>query len=131
MLDISPTEKHLVVIAISGVEVGLYRRSPTTKERLDYQVATIQTKKNKFGFDNAARLKFGLALVTGIRDGDLGFEGQPLSSDPQSPHFRADWKAILRDHRADLLMGVAMDAFEAARIDQSAGDEDEPPFSTS
>ena len=131
MLDLTPTEKHLVVIVIHGTEVGLYRRTPTTKERLDYQAATIQSKKNRLAIDHGARLKYGVALVTGIRDGDLGFEGKPLSADPASPNYRSDWKEILRDHRADLLMGVAMDAFETSMLKPEDEDEAEPPFATS
>ncbi len=131
MLDLTPTERHLVIIVVHGTEVGLYRRTPTTKERIDYQAATIQSKKNRLAIDHAARLKYGLALLTGIREGDLGFEGKALSSDPKSPHYRQDWKDILRDHRADLVMGVALDAFETSVLKLDEGDDEaEPPFSS-
>ena len=115
---------------ISGCQLALYYRMPTTSERQGYLNAAIKRIKNKVSMHLAeARMKYGMAILTGIRDGDFerieNGRAVPLSSDPASPHYHEGWKREIEQGCGDLVMVLAGLVFDGgAEIAQS--DEEEP-----
>ncbi len=119
MRDLASSDKNLLVIQDprSGTELGLYYRMPTTQEEIGYRAEQITRDKKKVRVDVfGVRVKYADKIITGIRDGDFGFNGQPISSDPVSPDYRADWKALLKATAPDILSALATHIFEGARV---------------
>jgi len=103
---------------ISNSELIIYYRDPTTKERQDYQNMAVQRKRNKVVFRQVeAKVKYGLAVITGFRDGDFvrNVDGQdrPMASEPASDNYHEQWKEELERFAADIVMIVASHVFDA------------------
>lgn len=102
----------------SGTDIMLYYRNPSTQEEVRYQSKLFKRQGRKLminAYDT--RLEMGLKILTGFREGDFGVKGEPISSDPQSPHYRENWKELLKTHAADIVTAFAFQVFEGARPD--------------
>jgi hypothetical protein len=54
-------------------------------------------------------------ILTGIKDGDFEKgKNQPLSSDPNSPHYDPEWKSILQKHAPDIIEMLAVTVFDTS-----------------
>ncbi len=136
MRDLKKTDRNVLKIqdAISGSEIELYYRMPTTQEMVQYQSKLIK-KQGKKVLMNAfeTRLEMGLKILTGFRDGDFGIDGSPISSEPSSSNYREDWKDLLKETAADIVTTLAFNVFEGVRIDTGVEfdfeeAEDAPPL---
>lgn len=131
----SSSNKAIIRDGISNSEIELSYRTPTTSELQRFYTNSI-TRKGGKSTPNAvaARVAFALDIATGIRDGDFGIEGKPISSDPQSPDYYSDWKKVLAEKAPDILDAFVFATFEAARFQspaEIAKDETELPLATS
>jgi len=136
MRELKRSDNNSIAIndARSGTEIELYYRNPTSREEALYQARLVKRKGGKVivrSFDT--RLDFGLKILTGFRDGDFCVDGQPISSTPDSPHYREDWKSIVAEGASDIVRTMAFTVFEGVRV-QSADEieieetvEEEPP----
>jgi len=117
-MPISMDERNVAKISYGGEDVEIYYRNPTSAELAAFRATQVRRKKNKL-INNifAARMEGGRKVMTGIRDGDFEFEGGLISSDPHSPDFRQDWKALLVKHLPVVVEGVGRAAFEAGLDD--------------
>lgn len=113
---------------LSGSQLEIYYRLPTTQERTNYTNMSVTRKNGKVKFQHSeARMKFGAEIITGFRDGDFevavndGFK--PISSDPNSPNYQPDWKARIKDVAPDIIELLALRVFEAS---VAVGEPDEP-----
>ena len=111
---------------ISNSKLEVQYRSPTTEERAAFSNQSIQRKRNKLTFRSAqARQKYGLMILTGIREGDFvikkGGKNVPLASDPKSPNYNEKWKEIMMKHASDIIEVLAAFVFEGSA---EADDED-------
>lgn len=128
MRDLKKSDRNRVVLndSASGTEIGLFYSTPTAAQMCAYRQAAIKRKGGKVVVDNfAPALKFGLEIITGFDEGAFGFDGQPISSDPESPHFRDDWKGLLKETAADIVTMVAHCVFDGVR---AGGVEDDVEF---
>jgi len=104
---------------ISDSDVTLFYRMPSTKERQEYQNATIRRHGNKVEFNHAAaRLKSGLAVLTGFKVGSFErlVDGKYVAftwADGQ-PDFYPEWKEWIRKNASDLVMLMAARVFDAS-----------------
>ncbi len=139
MRDLKPSDNNQLTIhdAISGDDVVLTYRTPTTSERVAYQRAQVKKQGKKVILRaGEARQEFGLKILTGVRDGDFGYDGQPISSDPKSPNYRPDWKQLVGETAGDLVEVLALTVFEGARsaaapdLDFEEGGEEAAPLPT-
>lgn len=118
---------------LSGQEVALYYRLPTTEERVAFASESVRRKGKKVEFRGAAvRVKYGLAILSGLRKGDFVRKQAdgvlvPVSSDPGDEHYAADWKQLVAKHAPHLVDLLAVQVFEAAASVKGAeaGDEAE------
>lgn len=116
---------------ISGQEIALQYRLPTTQERVGYASESVQRKGKKVEFRGpAVRQKYGLAILTGIRKGDFAKrlpDGglKPVSSDPGDPDHDPQWKALVGRHASHLVDLLATRVFEAAASVMAAEDASE------
>jgi len=111
---------------ISGSEIVLYYRMPTTEESIRYTNQMQQRRKNKLVLRlGEVRQKFGAAILTGFRDGDFeikaGDQYAPIASDPTSRYFDPHWKEHVMQRAADIIEALAIHVFEASV--EAAGDE--------
>lgn len=119
MRDLTPSDRNEITIndTRSGTEIKLFYRNPKTQEEVGYQAALFVRKGGKLKINAfETRLKYGLQILTGIREGDFGINGQPISSDLGSKNYREDWKALIKDQAPDIVTAFAFAIFEGARI---------------
>ena len=114
---------------ISGSELEVYYRPPTTEERAAFSNESIQRTRNKLLFRTAqARQKFGLKILSGIREGDFivkkGGKDVPIASDAKSANYEANWKELMMKYAADIVELLAAHVFEASA---EALNEDDGP----
>ncbi|MCK4788219.1 MAG: hypothetical protein KAV87_31035, partial [Desulfobacteraceae bacterium] len=90
---------------------------------------SIQRKRNKILFRTAqARHKFGLAIFSGVREGDFiikrGGKKIPIASDPKSPNHDPNWKDLMMRHASDIIELLAAHVFENPAETLEESDED-------
>lgn len=118
MRDLKKSDKNIMRIkdTISNSEIELYYRTPLASEIAQYHSMLVKRKGGKIIMNPIqTRLEMGLKILTGFREGDFGYDGKPISSDPQSPYYREDWKELLRDTAADIIIAFAFNIFEGVQ----------------
>jgi hypothetical protein len=114
------TSKHNVQNisdTIGGGIVQLHYRLPTTEERFGFAKACLVQDGDDVKYDSLpARLEYGLKVLTGFRHGDLQADDKLFSSDPEHEDYREDWKKLLEETSADLIMALAMGVFEGTHL---------------
>ena len=109
---------------VTGEEVTLFYRTPTTKERLVYDASSFEKKGGKIiSLVHQTRQKFGLKILTGFKKGCLACDGKLISSDPQDPDYYAEWKNEFQNTCGDLIKFMAVVVFEGVQL---AGGSEEP-----
>lgn len=121
---------------LSGSEIVLYYRMPTTEERVKYTNALVRREGNRLvSRQGEARHKYGALILAGIRDGDfdrkVGDRYLPLSSTPGSENYDPEWKAQVKKHAPDLIDFLAVHVFEqsaeqAQKEDLAPGEGEDP-----
>lgn len=112
------TERTYEATVIDGDEKHVfYYRRPSNPEIGSYQSSLFVRKGNKI-IPKAAetRTKFGARILTGFKKGTLGANGKLISSDPNDPDFRADWKEMLVEFVPDIVAAVGRYAFEGTTV---------------
>jgi hypothetical protein len=105
----------------------IYHESATAEERIAYR--SSQWKRDGSKIESRlteARQEWGEKKITGFKEGDFKFktsslegegkgEGElrTISSDPESPNYDPNWKALLRKYAPDVLEAVAEHIFES------------------
>jgi hypothetical protein len=115
MRELKSSDKNVLNLndAMGGGQVALYYRTPTTAERVAFQKNQIERKGNQIISRTVeARLASGLAILTGIRTGDFSYDGVPLSSTPGEEGYRPDWKKLVEQTAADLVLILGQTIFE-------------------
>lgn len=102
---------------LSGSEIVLLYRMPTTKERIDYtNESFVRERKKMVNRSVETRFKFGLKILEGFREGDFErkIDGQwkPIASDQASDHFYPEWKEHIRKYASDLIEHLAIRVFD-------------------
>lgn len=113
---------------LSGSDITLYYRMPTTSERQRYQNQSLQRRRNRVEFNQAqARLEAGLAIITGFREGDfervVGQGYQAFSWREGADNYFPEWKNWLAEHAGDLLMLLAAQVFDVSAHISEGEDE--------
>jgi len=103
---------------LSGTDIKLFYRMPTTKERIGYQNDSVRRENGRVQTRTVeTRIKYGHKILTGIREGDFEVlkDGKyvPLSSDPASEFLDPAWKEHVKTHAADMLELLAARVFDA------------------
>ncbi len=126
MFDLSCEKNRFPVAAKNhkgeDVTIDFFYRRPTTEEIIAYNSRLFQKRNGKV-VNNVVptRIEMGLKILTGVQDGVFTLNGKPISSDPASPDFYADWKNILKGALSGTIANFAFRVFEAvseAQIDQ-------------
>ena len=107
MFDLKANDNNLMIIKdqCSSTAIGLKYKTPTTEERIEFKSAMIDlvVKKKDIKEIVKAKLRFAKELVTGVRDGDLGYDDKPISTEPNNANYRADWYELLAEHGSHIL----------------------------
>lgn len=119
---------------LSGTQLKLFYRAPTTEEHARYTNGMTKRNRNKLvNCTGQNRQKHGREILEGFREGDFGEKkGKKtvmISSDPNSKDYNPDWKNWFCKHNADLVEILAIHVFEnPADVDDDIemdGDQDE------
>lgn len=119
MRDLKKSDRNKVVLAdsVSGDELVIFYMTPTAPQVKAYRQQSIKRKGDKMVMDTfTPGLRIGLEIITGIGEGCFGYDGEPISSDPASPHFRKDWKELLKETACEVVLYVAQVAFDGVKI---------------
>lgn len=101
---------------VSGSEVTLYYRRPTSEERVAYQLSAFRLEGGQRRFClGETRLKFGLEILTGFKAGDF-LVAAAGGEEPLDPERHPDWQEQLREHAPDLVSYLAQQIFEGLRL---------------
>lgn len=116
---------------ISGSEIVLYYRMPTTAEAVRYENELIQRRGRKtISRVGETRQKYGPMILEGFREGDFErkVEGRyvPIASDKESPHFDPEWKAHVCKYASDLVGLLARHVFESSAEVEEEEEDEEP-----
>jgi len=115
---------------LSNSEIVLKYRMPTTPERVGYTNESYQRKGRKMiSRPVETRLKYGLKILEGIREGDFEIKGPDgtwivISSDLESDHYFADWKAHVEKYASDIVELLAIRVFDVP-VQAAPEEEDE------
>jgi hypothetical protein len=115
---------------LSGTEIVLLYRMPSTKERVAYTNKAYQRKGNKMINRSAeTRMKYGLEILGGFREGDFerkqGADWKPISSDSASDIFFPEWKEHVKKYASDLVEHLALRVFDMPVQIPEEQDEDQ------
>ena len=122
---------------VSGDSYTFMYTLPTTSQRARYQSQLFKVRGNKVKSQVLeTRMRLGLELlkgfeeskknpITGQYEGGFVLDGEPISSDQESPNYREDWKDILEKGAADVIAFFALRVFEGVKTDESATFVDE------
>jgi len=105
--------------SLSESSIRFYYRTPTTEERQGFSNLSVQRKGRKIKMNQAAaRLKYGLRIITGFREGDfvrtVNGKDEVYSSDPKSSKYLPTWKDELKNGASDLIMMLGGFVFEGS-----------------
>lgn len=115
---------------ISDSTIVLFYRTPSAKEQAAYVNGMTKRERNKLvNCTGEQRQAKGAEILTGFRDGDfLREDNTPVSSDPASPNFDKDWKALVCKHAPHLIEALAIHAFEqTSSLDEGEDLDDTDP----
>ena len=111
------SESRLLLIDIGGHEVGVYHRSPTASEYQGYHTDKIKLEGRRVRQAlSEANLRYGLKIITGIRNGDLEYrdgangDARWLALDTEVMP-EAVWKDILKRDFFELIDFVGAKVF--------------------
>ncbi|MDH5524441.1 MAG: hypothetical protein OEY01_10685 [Desulfobulbaceae bacterium] len=101
---------------LSGSELVVYYRMPTATERLHYSNKSVVREGGKVVFNHGpVRQEYGMKIFVGFKDGDFAdADGNPMSSDPQSPHYNKNWRDLIEKYAADIVEVLALFVFESS-----------------
>jgi hypothetical protein len=111
-----------------GEDITLYHRDPTPDEIHAYNNEAIRRKGNKVEFRQSyAQEKYGLRILTGIKEGDFGIIGPDkkpvcVSSDPDSDFYRKNWKKLFRQHALSVVITFGAAIFGGTEAVDGTGD---------
>jgi hypothetical protein len=116
----SDTNRLALTDGVTGEKIVVFYATPQASQVKAYRQASIKRKGDKVvmnTFDPA--LKYGLEILTGFEEGAFGFDGKPISADPESPNYREDWKALLAETASDIVTIVAAVAFDGVKVEKA------------
>jgi len=114
---------------ISGSEIVLYYRVPTSSERVAYMSSLFERKEDRvISRITEARQEWGLKIIEGFRDG--AFEKMngdgfiQMSSNPKSKNYDKGWKDHLKIYASDILEALSEHIFEGHRVSSMQSKEE-------
>jgi hypothetical protein len=101
---------------VSGSVITLYYRTPTSEERVAYQLSAYRLEGGRRRFClGETRLKFGQEILVGFGAGDFLMEEEGRRV-PLDPARHPDWRERLVAHAPDLVSYLAQQVFEGLRL---------------
>ena len=103
---------------LSGTEIVLLYRMPTTQERVAYTNESYHRKGRKIiNRSVETRMKFGLKILAGFRDGDFerkmpDGKWEPIASNSASGNYFPEWQDHIEKYASDLVEHLAIRVFD-------------------
>ena len=110
---------------ISGDDITLYHRMPSTKEVINYSNDLVKRKGQKLlSKAGDTRQKYGAKILVGFKEGCFETEKGPLSCDQGSENYDENWKEHVIKYAPDIIEALAMHVFERSVTAKSSDDEE-------
>lgn len=124
-LKINDNNEFTVRIPGTNITITIYYRTILSSDVIEFRSKSFQligknqneeaTKKQmRFQFD------FGAEFITGFKEGDLSYDGKLISSDPNSPNYKSDWKELLKETATFVVERFVDMAFGYGILEQSS-----------
>jgi len=119
MRDLKASDKNEITIfdKQSGTQIKFFYKTPLTTDRIEYKSKLTKTAiENKNDINTAmakVQLEFAEKFIVGFDEKTFGVDGKPISSNPESENYFAEWKKYLMDNAADLLFTFIDVVFDA------------------
>jgi len=113
---------------ISGDNMTIFYRLPTTEERIKYSNSLITRKLNKIKSNiGENRIASGLKIIKGFKEGAFSLPDTGIiSSDPAASNYDPQWKEHIKQYAADVLEMLAVHVFDAPLgTGEAESDDDE------
>ena len=109
------SERNLITIfdAQTGKQVQFITNVIETDEHINYRSELIDviSKKKDAGEVYRFKLRWAEKIITGIQGDYFTIEGKPISSDKNVENYFAEWFAIIKRKRPDLLWKIVDHVF--------------------
>lgn len=110
---------------ISDSKMTLYYELPTTEDRVAYTNSLATRRGTKVESNvGTARMKYGLKIFRGFKEGAFKKDGKLIASDPASVNYDPAWKTFVRTRAQDVLEFLAMHVFESSLISDTPDEEE-------
>jgi len=115
---------------VSGDEIVLYYRLPTTEERVSYFTSIWNREKGQIKENiGAARIEGGKKILEGIGENSfsqrIDGEIKAISCDPESSNYQTEWKEWVLKFAPDIIETLAREIFETG-VETESGQEESP-----
>ncbi len=103
--------------------ITLRYRRPYTREVMRYDTGLWDLEKKILKSDeelDETRVEWGYNIVEGVEIKSTRMS--PISSDPESAHYRADWKEWLKEKAPQVLETLALKAFQGINLNKPVGE---------
>lgn len=99
--------------SVSETDLTLFYRLPTVIERIKYSNEIYTQQNNKLVLNPNVRVNYALKIVTGIGENQFCDDNnKAISSDENSENYNPEWKQLIEEGAAELLMVLAYRVFE-------------------
>lgn len=112
-----------VLDPVSGREIDLYYRMPSSSERIAYESAKFDLDQKSALVSRApeARQEYGLLILEGFKKGGFHLPQEDgsvkdISSDPADPDYIADWKDKIKEFAIDIIEVLAHRIFDGPPV---------------
>jgi len=94
---------------LSQSEITLYYRKPKSSEYIQYQSAIVQNMVSKKSPEEAQKIQIEWVskLLVGFKKGSFVLDGAEISSEKEDENYYEDWKELLKEEEAPILLAVA------------------------
>ena len=122
------SDHRLMLVDIGGQKVGVYYRSPTPSEYIGYHREKLKFRGGKIENNLIeANLRYGLKVITGVRQGDLEFrENGAWKKLDTTMMPEAEWKALIERDFLELVDFVGSRVFNPIESSAAENEEESP-----
>lgn len=94
---------------MSQSEITFYYRKPKSSEYIQYQSSIIHNIVNKKNVEDAQKIQIEwvLKFLIGFKKGSFVINGKEIASDKSDPDYYEEWKELLKEEEAPLLLTIA------------------------
>ena len=125
-MELYKEKNHTEIFELDGTGYEFYVREPETKDRISYLANSIKKSNGKIigNIENVYENKYesGCLLITGFPENNsegkpqFEYQGKAVSSDPDSPNYRKDWKELILSNFFNRILLFSTKVYEGINL---------------